>query len=930
MEINPTVASDDETVEEIIVEPFSAESPENMVSKEKEAVKVTSTDSSSINPKSDLNKTESTGSVPPKKSGHVETEGQRERMSLIFRYSKMSNNGEEFFNTFYNAFTSESSERRSEMREVSKEISENLKFENMYGSQQKPPKLMKVEDYNWWKNRFEGWVKAFAPESWLKLVTEYKAPEKTDGGAIEEKDFTELDVKHVVAEYRMITLIKQSVREDIISLLENKKTSKKLWEALERKCIGSNEIVKNKKNMLERFGHLKMELTRHGISYDEDLMVDKLFDSLPNDQEWLESHELELKRSKVNIPSHQQNVELYYRSRIPQAGSPKTAFSAESSNSVNKESLHSGYHIGSTSSSNQSDANFSCNIAIDLKNGQNLNDETAKQQMVFLASVLESYEGLVAGHFKRECRNSYVADDSENPFTEDYYKRAIYHQNKSEPPRLKQQEEKSRALAVIYDDEGYDWSKEVLPEKDAVGYAFVANDEHDKWWRRDRARWEIGKLYAPFQEAQRAERWSEELECYLDPYGNPVVDPAKVDFDAVTNAFPSEGVYNTKRLSDKNYLVEFMKELKEIFEIDAEEKTEKIQKTEAADVSSITEERFRLRSRRAEVKGESEDKIVEEESDDDTEYYARQMEKHLKMMAESDSEDEKAKKKKKKVKTPVSGDDETVPVVRRKVKEIPKLKESYEVLNKAMNMYNDTSEEQATAMKTLHGAIYPTAESLKAFEDNDVTEEKKVSEKKIEEKTPMKKTKKKKGTVETTSEIVEHDAMLWHHRLGHLNTKNLNRLAKGGLVRNLPIKDFMQIEKCDACARGKQHRRPHKSKPVHTTSKVLELLHMDLFGPVNKSETAGLIKKFVILMENQSNERVKIIHCDNGTIFKNAELNEFCALKGIDCQYNTARSPQQNAVAERRNHTLIEAARTMLIDSGLPLIFWVEAVNTAC
>ncbi|KAJ0714031.1 putative transcription factor interactor and regulator CCHC(Zn) family [Helianthus annuus] len=612
----------------------------------------------------------------------------------------MSNNGEEFYNTFYNAFTSESSDRRAELKEYSKEISDNLKFENMYGSQQKPPKLMKVEDYNWWKNRFEGWVKAFAPESWLKLVTEYKAPEKTDGGAIEEKDFTEIDVKHVVAEYRMITLIKQSVREDIISLLENEKTSKKLWEALERKCIGSNEIVKNKKkllrrefdlfscmknesvcSMLERFGHLKMELTRHGISYDEDLMVDKLLDSLPNDQEWqyfalmlkntikpeelkidllierLESHELELKRSKVNIPSHQQNVELYYRSRIPQAGSPKTAFSAESSNSVNKESLHSGYHIGSTSSTNQSNANFSCNIAIDLKNGQNLNEETAKQQMVFLASVLESYEGLVAGkigntnltkeeydqidpeemelmdirwamasavrraqrfmeitgrksiggpstklgfdkskvtcfkckqkgHFKRECRNSYVVDDSENPFTEDYYKRAIYHQNKSEPPRLKQQEEKSRALAVIYDDEGYDWSKEVLPEKDAVG----------------------------------AERWSEELECYLDPYGNPVVDPAKVDFDAVTNAFPSEGVYNTKRLSDKNYLIEFMKELKEIFEaslpkvvemkrrkeedlkkmieevkavvkIDAEEKIEKIQKTEAADVSSTTEVR---------------------------------------------------------------------------------------------------------------------------------------------------------------------------------------------------------------------------------------------------------------------------------------------------------------------------------------------------
>ncbi|KAF5784886.1 hypothetical protein HanRHA438_Chr10g0434661 [Helianthus annuus] len=197
----------------------------------------------------------------------------------------MSNNGEEFYNTFYNAFTSESTDRRSELKEYSREFSENLKFENMYGSQEKPPKLMKVEDYNWWKNRFEGWVKAFAPESWLKLVSEYKAPEKEGGELIDEKDFTEKDIKNVVAEYRMITLIKQSVREDIISLLEQEKTSKRLWEALEKKCVGSNEIVKNKKKllrkefdvfscmknesvskMIERFGHLKMELARYKLN----------------------------------------------------------------------------------------------------------------------------------------------------------------------------------------------------------------------------------------------------------------------------------------------------------------------------------------------------------------------------------------------------------------------------------------------------------------------------------------------------------------------------------------------------------------------------------------------------------------------------------------------------------------------------------------
>ncbi|MFS7940636.1 putative transcription factor interactor and regulator CCHC(Zn) family [Helianthus anomalus] len=87
-------------------------------------------------------------------------------------------------------------------------------------------------------------------------------------------------------------------------------------------------------------------------------------------------------------------------------------------------------------------------------------------------------------HSKRECRNAYAADDSENPFNEDYYKKSIYHQNKYEPPRLKQPEEKSRALAVMYDDEGYDWSQ-VCPEEDAVGYAFVADADPDRWWKAD-------------------------------------------------------------------------------------------------------------------------------------------------------------------------------------------------------------------------------------------------------------------------------------------------------------------------------------------------------------------------------------------------------------------------------------------------------------
>nr|GEU57829.1 ribonuclease H-like domain-containing protein [Tanacetum cinerariifolium] len=68
----------------------------------------------------------------------------------------------------------------------------------------------------------------------------------------------------------------------------------------------------------------------------------------------------------------------------------------------------------------------------------------------------------------------------------------------------------------------------------------------------------------------------------------------------------------------------------------------------------------------------------------------------------------------------------------------------------------------------------------------------------------------------------------------------------------------------------------------------------------------------------------------SGKEFKNRDLDEFYVMKGIKREYRNARTPQQNGVTKRKNMTLIEAARTMLADSVLPITFWVEAVNTAC
>ncbi|GJW19581.1 putative ribonuclease H-like domain-containing protein [Tanacetum coccineum] len=202
------------------------------------------------------------------------------------------------------------------------------------------------------------------------------------------------------------------------------------------------------------------------------------------------------------------------------------------------------------------------------------------------------------------------------------------------------------------------------------------------------------------------------------------------------------------------------------------------------------------------------------------------------------------------------------------------------------------------------------------------------------------------------------ESKLWHRRLGYVNFKNINKLVKGHLVRGLPSKVFVNDHTCVACKKGKQHKASCKAKLERIIRKPLELLHMDLFGPVSvesinkkryclvvtddfsrfswvfflatKDETSEILCNLIIGLENQLSHNVKIIRCDNGTEFKNHAMNELCAKKGIKREFSVARTPQQNGVAERKNRTLIEAARTMLADSLLPIPFWAEAVNTAC
>nr|GEV36098.1 hypothetical protein [Tanacetum cinerariifolium]GEV62198.1 hypothetical protein [Tanacetum cinerariifolium] len=102
-----------------------------------------------------------------------------------------------------------------------------------------------------------------------------------------------------------------------------------------------------------------------------------------------------------------------------------------------------------------------------------------------------------------------------------------------------------------------------------------------------------------------------------------------------------------------------------------------------------------------------------------------------------------------------------------------------------------------------------------------------------------------------------------------------------------------------------------------------------VFFLATKDETSEIHKTFITDIENLIDLRVKVIRCDNGTKFKSRVMNQFCEIKGIKREFSVSRTSHQNRVAERKNKTLIEAARTMLVDSKLPTTFWAEAVNTA-
>nr|GEU48011.1 hypothetical protein [Tanacetum cinerariifolium] len=144
---------------------------------------------------------------------------------------------------------------------------------------------------------------------------------------------------------------------------------------------------------------------------------------------------------------------------------------------------------------------------------------------------------------------------------------------------------------------------------------------------------------------------------------------------------------------------------------------------------------------------------------------------------------------------------------------------------------------------------------------------------------------------------------LWHQRLSRLNFDTINDLAKNDLVSGLPKFKYHKEHLCPSCEQGKRKRASHPPKPVKNSRQRLHLLHMDMCGPMRITSING--KRITVLLQSP----VIIIRTDNDTKFKNQVLKEYFDNVGISHQMSSVRTPQQNGVVERRNRTLVEAAR---------------------
>nr|GEV99316.1 retrovirus-related Pol polyprotein from transposon TNT 1-94 [Tanacetum cinerariifolium] len=201
-------------------------------------------------------------------------------------------------------------------------------------------------------------------------------------------------------------------------------------------------------------------------------------------------------------------------------------------------------------------------------------------------------------------------------------------------------------------------------------------------------------------------------------------------------------------------------------------------------------------------------------------------------------------------------------------------------------------------------------------------------------------------------------AWLWHRRLSHLNFDTINLLLKNDIVVGLLKLKFVKDHLCSSSELGKAKRKSFHTKLTPSSKRRLQLLHMDLCGPMrvasingkryvlvivddysrytwtrflrSKDETPKVLINFLRLVQRGLEAHVRIVQTDKDMEFLNQNLHAYFAVEGIHHQTLVARTPEQNGVVKRQNCTLVEAARTMLSAAKVPLFFWAEAIARAC
>nr|GEX77397.1 hypothetical protein [Tanacetum cinerariifolium] len=208
------------------------------------------------------------------------------------------------------------------------------------------------------------------------------------------------------------------------------------------------------------------------------------------------------------------------------------------------------------------------------------------------------------------------------------------------------------------------------------------------------------------------------------------------------------------------------------------------------------------------------------------------------------------------------------------------------------------------------------------------------------------------------AKVISSQAWLWHRRLSHLNFDTINLLSNNDIVIGLPKLKFIKDHLCSSYELGKAKRKSFHTKTTPSSKRRLQLLRMDLCGPIRvesingkkyvlvivddysrytwthfltfKDETPEVLIDFLRLVDKGLHAQVRTVRTNKGTEFLNKTLHAYFAQEGIRHQTSVAQTPEQNSVVEKQNGTLVEAARTMLSVAKVPLYFWPEAIATSC